>query len=257
MNPFLVSALTIFVFMCALFVVALLLKNNGLADVGWGLGFIAVTVVTYFMFGNQRLHQKIISYLIIVWGLRLSFYLGVRNLGKPEDYRYAAWRKQWGNTVVWRSFLQVFMLQGLIMFINVLPIIIVNSDSGIQRTYKIWFALGGIIWWVGFMFETIGDYQKFMFKTSHHNEHRIIKTGLWKYTRHPNYFGEALVWWGIFLMSVPSGSWYIAIAAPLTITYLLLRVSGVAMLEKKYEGNADYELYKQKTSAFIPWFPKK
>lgn len=149
------------------------------------------------------------------------------------------------------------MLQGLIMFINVLPIIIVNSDSGIQRTYKIWFALGGIIWWVGFMFETIGDYQKFMFKTSHHNEHRIIKTGLWKYTRHPNYFGEALVWWGIFLMSVPSGSWYIAIAAPLTITYLLLRVSGVAMLEKKYEGNADYELYKQKTSAFIPWFPKK
>ena len=257
MNPFLLSAFTIFCFMCVMFIVAQLMKNNGVADIGWGLGFIAVTVVTYFMFGTERLHQKLVSYLVIMWGLRLSIYLGIRNLGMPEDFRYANWRKEWGSSFLWRSFLQVFMLQGAIMFINVLPVIIVNADSGIHRHYKTWYALGGVLWAIGFFFEALGDYQKYMFKTSHHNQHRVMKQGLWKYTRHPNYFGETVIWWGIFLLSVPSGMWYISILAPLTITFLLLRVSGVTMLEKKYEGNTDYDLYKQKTNAFFPWFPKK
>src|ERR1043165_1351975 len=122
MNPFLLSAASIFSFMCLLFVIALIKRDNSIVDTGWGAGFILVTVVTLSVYGDQNFHQRLVSYLIILWGLRLSLYIGIRSIGKPEDPRYAKWRKEWGKSFLLRSFFQVFMLQGLVMFIITLPV---------------------------------------------------------------------------------------------------------------------------------------
>ncbi len=251
------SAICIFSFMCVMFVIAQLMKNNGIVDVGWGLGFVMIAIVTYFVEGDKRFHQKLVSYLVILWGLRLSIYLGIRNIGQPEDFRYANWRKQWGDNFLIRSFFQVFMLQGVVMFINTLPVVVVNSDLHIYKAYKVLYPIGGALWTIGFFFEAVGDLQMYFFKNDPHpHKKKVMDKGLWRYTRHHNYFGEAVIWWAIFLLSIPSGHWYISVWAPVTITFLLLRVSGVTLLEKKYEGNDEYTQYKRNTNSFIPWFPR-
>ena len=256
-NPFLLSALCIFCFMCCMFVIATIKKDNSIVDIGWGLGFIVVVLVTFFYYGYDRRSQKLVTFLTIVWGMRLSLYILVRNWGKPEDFRYVKMRNDWGKNVVVRAFFQVFMLQGVIMFINTLPMVIVNSAPHLVYPHLRWlYPIGSAIGLVGFLFEAVGDWQMYMFKTDRH-KHGIMNTGLWKYTRHPNYFGEAVQWWAMFILSIPSGLWYISLLAPVTITFFLLRVSGVTLLEKKYEGNDAYSLYKRNTSSFIPWFPKK
>ena len=257
MNPFLLSAICIFCFMCFMFVIALIKKDNSIVDIGWGIGFIIVALVTLFYFGYERRSQKLVTFLTIIWGLRLSLYILLRNWGKPEDFRYAKWRKDWGTNVVISSFFQVFMLQGCTMFINTLPIVIVNSAPYIVYPHlRSLYPLGCTTFLIGFLFEAIGDWEMYMFKTNPH-KHGVMNEGLWRYTRHPNYFGEAMQWWGVFIIAIPSGLWYISLIAPVTITFFLLRVSGVTLLEKKYEGNDAYTLYKRTTSSFVPWFPKK
>lgn len=256
MNTYLLALLVIFLFMSAMYLLSLWKKDMSIADCGWGLGFVLVAVITFFLNGEDRFHQKIVTYLVFIWGLRLSFYITMRNWGKPEDFRYANWRKEWGDTLVWRSFLQVFMLQGVIMFVNLLPVLVVNDGGSIMNSYKALYPIGCVVWGIGFLFESVGDWQMYMFKTGHHRKHAVMNQGLWRYTRHPNYFGEAVMWWGIFLLSIPSGSWYVSMWGPLTITFLLLRVSGVTMLEKKYDGDDAYAEYKRNTSTFFPWFPK-
>lgn len=227
-------------------------------DVGWGIGFIIVTLVTLIVYGDENFHQRLVSYLVMVWGLRLSIYIGIRNLGQPEDFRYANWRRQWGTHIALHSFFQIFLLQGVVMFINTLPVVVVNTDSVIMKSYKVLYPVGCAVWAVGFLFQSLGDLEMYMFKSdTHPHKKKILSSGVWKYTRHPNYFGEAVMWWGIFLLAIPSGQWYISVLAPLTITFLLVRVSGVTMLEKKYEGNEEYAEYKKRTPAFIPWFPKQ
>jgi steroid 5-alpha reductase family enzyme len=257
MNPFAISAVAIFCFMCLMFVIALIKKDNSVADIGWGLGFILVMYITLFQNEPFMRKHKLMEFLILAWGLRLSSYIAIRNWGKPEDFRYANWRKEWGSNFLLRSFLQVFMLQGLIMFIVSLPIIIVNSNTESNQDFRFLYMIGAGVWFVGFFFETLGDHQMFMFKSDVHNNGKVMNKGLWKYTRHPNYFGESLQWWGVFLIAIPSGWWYVSIVSPVLITFLLLRVSGVTLLEKKYEGNDKYALYKKQTNAFIPWLPKK
>ncbi len=151
--------------------------------------------------------------------------------------------------------MQVFMLQGAVMFIVALPIIIVNHTTTTDKSDWLYPAGAGL-WLIGFCFESIADHEMFFFKENVNNAGKVMSKGLWRYCRHPNYFGEALQWWGIFIIAIPSGHWYIAILSPITITYLLLKVSGVTLLEKKYEGNDAYTEYKRKTNAFIPWLPK-
>ena len=256
MNPFEFSALSIFCFMCCMFVIAQLIKNNSIVDMGWGLGFILVAFVTFYAFGDARFNQKLVTFFTFVWGARLAVYILIRNWGKPEDFRYAQWRRDWGKTVVVRAFFQVFMLQGVIMFINTLPIVVVNSTAAINSNLIWLYLLGSIVGLVGFFFEAVGDWQMFEYKSNPHHT-GIMNKGLWKYTRHPNYFGEAVQWWAMFMLAIPSGKWYISIWAPVTITFLLLRVSGVTLLEKKYDGNDEYAAYKRNTSAFLPWVSSK
>lgn len=257
MNAFTLAAVCIAGYMCLLFVIATATKDNTWADIGWGLGFVLVTWVTYATFGDNRLHQKLIVFLASLWGLRLTMYIGIRHWGQPEDFRYAQWRKEWGRQAVWRSFWQVFMLQGLVMFVVSLPLLIICSTGKFNHSYKWIYPVFTVIGMFGFYFETVSDWQMFNFKNNPHPHGPVMDKGLWKYSRHPNYFGEAVQWWCFFALSIPSGMWYFAILSPLTITYLLLKVSGVTLLEKKYEGNTLYDDYKRRTNAFIPWFPRK
>jgi len=248
------AALAVFCYMSILFVIAMFKRDNSIADIGWGLGFVVVALLTFFLEQGFTARHILVTVLVVIWGIRLSTHIYLRNRGKGEDPRYAVWRKKWGKWVVVRSYFQVFMLQGLLLLFIAYAIILVNSSS--QAGLSILDICGLAIWIIGFLFESIGDLQLKRFISDEKNRDRILTTGLWRYTRHPNYFGEATMWWGIFLiaLSVPYG--WTAIISPAVITFLLLRVSGVILLEREFTDNEEFEEYKRRTSAFIPWFPK-
>jgi steroid 5-alpha reductase family enzyme len=247
------SAIAVFVFMNLMFVLALRLKDNSIVDIGWGIGFILISSIGVIRHGQGTLHLLMFA-LVAMWGARLATYIFLRNRGKEKDFRYAAWRKEWGRSVVWRSYLQVFMLQGMFMLTIASPLwAAFSSGEGAMG----WIGLVGVaLWCIGFFFEAVGDAQMMAFKADPVNRGRIMRHGLWRYTRHPNYFGEAVLWWGIGLMAASGPVWYLALIGPAVLTFLLLRVSGVTMLEKKYEGNARYADYVRQTSAFVPWSPR-
>jgi steroid 5-alpha reductase family enzyme len=256
MLSFLVAAAgAVFVYMTVVFLIAILAKDNSIVDVGWGPGFILVAVVTFFLRPGFEARHVLITLLVLIWGLRLATHIFLRNWGRGEDFRYAIWRKDWGRWFIPRSFFQVFMLQGIFMLLISSPTILVNRSR--ERGLTMLDALGGLVWLTGFLFEAVGDYQLKRFKQKPESRGKIMTAGLWKYTRHPNYFGEAVLWWGIWLVALSVDSGWAAIISPLTISFLLLKVSGVAMLEKKYAGNEEFAAYARRTSPFFPWFPKK
>ncbi len=249
------TALLVLVYMTLFFVAATIWKNNSIVDFGWGLGFVVIALISLAAGGNYNGRTLLVTLLVSVWGLRLAYHIFRRNLGKPEDFRYLAMRNNWGKWAVPRAFMQVFMLQGLIMLIMAYPIVLNNTTSA-GSIGLLEFA-GLAIWIVGFLFEVTGDRQLKKFMATKAVEGGILQTGLWKYTRHPNYFGEATMWWGIFLICLPSESGIIGIMSPILITLMLLFVSGVPMLEKQYQNNEEYQEYAARTNAFVPWFPRE
>lgn len=248
------SAVAVFIFMNLMFVVAFLIKDNSIVDIGWGLGFIIIGCVGLLRHGQGTL-QWLTFALVVLWGVRLASYILIRNRGKGEDFRYAAWRKEWGSSVVWRSYLQVFTLQGLFMLVIASPLHVLFSTDESPLGWHVW--IGVLLWCIGFYFEAVGDAQMMAFKNNPVNKGKIMSSGLWRYTRHPNYFGEAMLWWGIGLVAASGPIWYAAFIGPVVLTFLLLRVSGVTMLERKYEGNPNYAEYVRQTSTFLPWWPKR
>ena len=254
MSEYLITAaITVFLFMLMVFVLALLLKDNSIVDIFWGLGFIVVAFVSLYPFNSLDAKKILVNLLILVWGLRLSMHIFKRNHGKGEDFRYANWRRTWKYFIP-RSFLQVFMLQGFFMLTISWPVLHINSNNSIE--FGMLDIAGILIFLTGFLFEAISDYQMVVFKKDTANKGKLITTGLWKYTRHPNYFGEALLWWGIWLMALPVVDGIYTILSPIVITILLRYISGVPMLEKKYEGRADWEAYKAITPVFVPFIKK-
>jgi len=251
----LTTALAVFLYMTAVFAIALLKKDNSVVDIAWGPGFIVVALLSFFRESGFETRRVLVTVLVFIWAARLAIHIYLRNKGKGEDYRYAQWRKSWGKRFVPRSFFQIFMLQGFFLLLISFPIPLVNHSAG--RGLSFLDLAGTVVWVVGFLFEAVGDHQLKKFKQNPQNKGRIMTAGLWKFTRHPNYFGEAAQWWGLFLvvLSVPGG--WTAIISPLTITFLLLKVSGVAMLEKKYAGDREFAAYASRTNAFFPWFPRK
>ncbi len=237
------------------YTLALVKKDNGIADIAWGLGFVLVAIFTLFKHSVFYPRQVLICTLIIVWGVRLAFYIFARSLNKPEDFRYANWRKQWGKYANIRAFFQVFMLQGLVMFVVSLPIINVNTYNVYSHVNYI-DILGCTIFLVGFLFESVADSQLLSFKKNPKNKGKIMKTGLWKYSRHPNYFGECLLWWGIFIVASQAHLVKFSLAGVLTINFFIIFVSGVPMLERKYKKNKAFQAYAKKTSIFFPLPPK-
>lgn len=251
---FINTLLIILAYMTLGYIIALLLKRNDIADVVWGIGFIVVCASLYLR-GYQNLTFLIIFALVFLWGIRLAIHIGTRLAKKSEDYRYKQWREEWGKYFLIKAYLQVFVLQGFFMFLISFPIII-SAIYGVNNLGLINY-LGIFIWVIGFFFETVGDIQLRQFISKSENKGKIMTEGLWKYTRHPNYFGEVTQWWGIFIIVITLPYWYVSLIGPLTITYLILKVSGIPMLEKKYEDNPQFQEYKKKTNAFFPWFPKK
>lgn len=249
------AALVIFIYFMIFFIVAQIIKNNSIVDMGWGFGFIVVALFTLINGGVYEWRNLLILVLILIWGGRLTYHIVRRNWGKPEDFRYAKWRKDWGRWLVPRAFLQVFMLQGFLMLLIGYPIILVNSSP--QPALNFLDFLGLLVWIVGFIFESVGDRQLAEFRKNPDNRGHIIKSGLWRYSRHPNYFGEATMWWGIFLIALSLPLGWTAVISPLTITLLLLFVSGVPLLEKELKKNPEFQIYARETSIFFPWFPKK
>ncbi len=249
------SVVLVFLYMNLVFIIAVYKKNNSIVDIAWGIGFILIALFNFFYAGRYTATQVLVTLLIALWGIRLSHYIYCRNKHKPEDFRYANWRKKWGKHWVIRSYFEVFMTQGLFMLIVVSPVFLLHLDPGFRLgTLQV---VGTALWMLGFLFQSIGDLQMSRFKSDPAHKGKIITTGLWKYTRHPNYFGEVCMWWGIFVIviNIPYGWW--AIISPLTITILLLFVSGIPLLEKKYKHNPEFQNYARRTSIFLPWFPKK
>lgn len=248
-------AVSIFIYMTLGFLVSLIRKRNDIADILWGMGFVLAAALATYIELPATPRMLLLVGLVALWGLRLAIHIHSRNKGKKEDFRYKKWRDDWGKWFIPRSYLQVFILQGVLLYIVVSPVLINAAYDG---GWKFGFLdyLGLIVWLIGFYFEAVGDYQLSQFlKTKEKGE--IMQSGLWKYTRHPNYFGEVTMWWGIFLIAFSgTGNWF-TIIGPAMITFLILQVSGVPMLEKKYEGNKAFEAYKKKTSVFLPLPPKK
>jgi len=249
------AAMTIFIFMTAVFVLAQLRKNNSIVDIAWGPGFIVVAAVLLAREPVLGPAKALVTVLVLVWGLRLATHIYSRNKGKPEDFRYAKMRQSWGKAVAVKSFFFIFMLQGLLMLIVSLPITAVFSSPA--RPLGAVEVAGALVFVAGFVFEVVGDRQLASHIRNPANKGRLMTRGIWSTTRHPNYFGEAALWWGLGLIAFPSANGGIALLGPLTITLLLVFVSGVPLLERKYAGRPDWEAYKARTSMFVPWFPKK
>jgi steroid 5-alpha reductase family enzyme len=193
--------------------------------------------------------------LVSVWGLRLAWHIHARNRGKAEDYRYLAWRREWGRWFYLRSYAQVYLLQGTLLFLVSLPVMIINESQG--KALDVLNGIGVCVWLFGFLFESVGDAELARFTKDPLNKGKLLQSGLWRYTRHPNYFGEVAQWWGIWLVALGVPRSWFAIIGPLTISILILKVSGIPMLEKKMAENPDFAEYKRRTSVFLPWFPKR
>ncbi|MGX7262762.1 DUF1295 domain-containing protein [Enterococcus crotali] len=246
----------IFVYFTLLFFLAQYLHNNSIVDLAWGIGFVLVAVTGYLIMPEKTTVSTIILVLVTIWGVRLFLHLAKRNIGKPEDYRYVNMRKRWGNHLArLKAYLNVFVLQGVLLLIVSMPILLVMTRP--VNDFYWWNGLGVVVWIVGFGYETVGDYELTKFKQISSNQGKLLTTGLWSTTRHPNYFGEALSWWGIFLISLNDTRNIWGIIGPVVITLLLLFVSGVPLLEKKYKDRPDFVAYANKTPKFVPFIGKK
>jgi steroid 5-alpha reductase family enzyme len=260
LQTYLINAAVILGIMTVMWIVSLILKNASIVDIFWGTGF-AISAWVYHLLtptpsGDLALRKWLLGILVTIWGLRLSFYILWRNWGKPEDFRYRKWREENGKRWWWFSFFQVFLLQGFLMWVISAPLLAAQIGATPPRL-GLFDVLALFLWLIGFFFEAVGDLQLARFKADPANKGRVLDRGVWRYTRHPNYFGDAAQWWAYYLLSLAAGGWW-AIFGPIIMNLLLLRVSGVALLEKTLkETKPQYRAYIESTSAFIPWFPKK
>jgi steroid 5-alpha reductase family enzyme len=252
-----IVALVILGYMAILWIVSLILQNSSIVDIFWGAGFVMANWVYFALTPEGFATRKwLIGVLVTIWGLRLSLYILWRNWGKGEDFRYRKWREEAGGNWWWRSFFKVFLLQGVLMWIISAPLLAAQIGATPARLAILDFVAVAM-WATGFFFEAVGDLQMARFKGNPANKGKVMNTGLWRYTRHPNYFGEATMWWAYYLVALAAGGWF-TIFSPILMTTLLLRVSGVALLEKSLkETKPKYKEYVETTSAFIPWFPRK
>jgi len=247
-------AVIIIIYAFIWFIIAVYKRRNDVADIAWGIGYILVCI--YLFLTTEHWPVLLLLYsLVILWGFRLSIHIYNRNKNKKEDFRYQAWRQAWGKNFIWRSFLQVFLLQGFILLIIISPIIYASASKPVEWSVFTWIGL--FCWLVGFYFQAIADHQLSVFIKQRKNTGEIMQTGLWKFSRHPNYFGEILMWWSIFVITLPLKNSLYFIISPVSITLLLVFVSGIPLLEEKYKNNPAFEAYKKKTSKLIPMPTRK
>jgi steroid 5-alpha reductase family enzyme len=257
MTLFLKASLLIWILVTLLWLWSVLIKNVSIVDIFWGFGFVIVNV--FYVYHLQEINPRnwLLLILVSIWGLRLTIYLALRNIGKGEDFRYQKFRKDYGEKRYWwLSYFQVFLLQGILILIVSLPLLGVHSSESF--THLNWLDyIAILVWVIGFSFEAGGDYQLYKFKKNPNNKGKVLNTGFWRYTRHPNYFGDSAVWWAYALFSIAAGSYWQIIGA-IIMSLLIIKISGVALLEKTLNNTKPkYKEYIEKTNSFLPWFPKK
>jgi steroid 5-alpha reductase family enzyme len=215
----------------------------------WSLFFLVAATVFVLNVESLSTKGQLVFFLVAVWALRLSIYITARNWGQAEDYRYKAIRAKNEPGFKFKSLYIVFLLQGLLAWLIAMPLL--PAISG-QAPLGIVDLIAVAVWTIGFVFESVGDYQLSRFKARVDQEGCVLDTGLWRYTRHPNYFGDFCVWWSFFLFAVSAGGWW-TIASPILMSILLLKVSGVAMLEATIQKRRpEYAEYIRRTNAFFP-----
>jgi steroid 5-alpha reductase family enzyme len=252
-----IGALAILGMMLALWLLSLTLKNSSIVDIFWGAGFVISNWIYFALTPDGSMVRKwLILVLATIWGLRLTLYILWRNWGKGEDFRYQKWRQEAGGNWWWYSFFKVFLLQGVLMWIISAPLLAAQISAAPDGL--VWLDyLAILVWGVGFFFESVGDWQLARFKADPANKGKLLNRGVWRYTRHPNYFGDATQWWAFYLVALAGGGWW-TIFSPIIMTFFLRAVSGVTMLEKTLKNTKPgYEEYIATTNAFIPWIPRK
>jgi steroid 5-alpha reductase family enzyme len=257
LGSFALVALVILVYMTLIWIASLLLRDSSIVDIFWGAGFVLAAWTSFALTPEGFLPRKLLlAILVTLWGLRLSIYILYRNWGKGEDFRYVKWREENGKRWWWYSYFKVFLLQGALMWIISAPLLAAQISPTPNRLIWLdWLAL--VVWVIGFAFEAGGDLQLARFKAKPENKGKVMQSGFWRYTRHPNYFGDATQWWAYYLIALAAGGFW-TIFSPIIMTGLLLRVSGVSLLESTLkETKPGYREYIETTSAFFPLPPRR
>ncbi|MFC1649484.1 DUF1295 domain-containing protein [Patescibacteria group bacterium] len=248
----LVLSLLVYVFF---YYISVIQKNNNWADYAWAVGFAVIAMASYLLGGRHDLSKQfLVTTLVLMWSARLLIHIITRNRSAGEIYRYKSLRIKWGSKAVLYSFIRIYLLSWLLMNLVAFPIVAINSSGGYALT-KIE-LIGIIVWAVGFVYETVADYQLYHFKQADGNKKKVFTGGLWKYSRHPNYLGEILMWIGLYLAALPYTYGSLAIISPVIITLMLLGITGIPAIEKRFRENSSYQKYRKKTSILIPWYPR-
>jgi steroid 5-alpha reductase family enzyme len=251
-QPFAHGLLVVVVAFSLMWLISVVIANASIVDVFWGIGFIIIG--WYYLAtvpDSPTARGWLACVLVTIWGLRLALHIGARNLGADEDFRYRRWRQRAGSRFWWISFFKVFLLQAIVLWIVSSPLLLAQLDAGAAPP-GVLDIFGAGLWIVGFLFEAIADWQLTRFKREPTNRGLVLRSGLWSLSRHPNYFGEALLWWGFGLLALSTGG-PLALIGPATITFLLVKISGVAMLDAALEErHPEYQDYMRSTPAFLP-----
>ena len=255
----LVVLLLVAAFMTGMFAISRFLKRADVVDAAWGLAFVVAAVGSYVISPYGATVgpnvQTLVTVLVCVWAARLSITITRRLLAKPEDRRYVELRKKWRGNTALNTYTRIFLVQAALA--TVISSAVIHVNLSLEAHIGVFAMIGLIVWGVGFFFETVGDWQLKRHLADPKNKGRLMTHGLWKYTRHPNYFGEATMWWGVFIIALSTPYGWLGLITPVVITYLLLFVSGVPMTEKSFEGRPGWKAYKDRTSIFLPLPPKK
>lgn len=241
--------------MMMLWLISLARRDASIVDPFWGAGFVMIAWIAWGQSSRSDSRSLLLITLTTIWGLRLSGFLLWRNWSHGEDRRYAAMRAWHGPRFAWVSLFTVFLLQAVILWLISFPIqaAVITGQPALLSAFDL---VAVLLWTIGFVFETAGDWQLARFKANPANTGQVMNRGLWRYTRHPNYFGDFCIWWGLFLLAIPTGAGW-TIFSPLLMSVLLMKISGVTLLESTIvDRRPDYAAYQSGTSSFFPWFPR-
>ncbi|MGD8926344.1 MAG: DUF1295 domain-containing protein [Thioalkalispiraceae bacterium] len=233
--------------------ISIVLKDVSIVDSAWSLMFLGASIAYLIESGSFEVKNIIVTFMVLIWSLRLAIHLTARNWGEPEDRRYQTIRQKYSPNFAFKSLFIIFLFQAVLAWIITLPLLgaLINPVQDSLATYSL-FAAGLVFWLIGLAFESIADRQLASFKKDPNNQGKVMDQGLWRYSRHPNYFGECVIWWGFYLIALSTGAWW-SIIAPAIMTWLLLKFSGVVMLEETItERRPAYRDYINRTNAFFP-----
>ncbi len=245
--------ISVLIFVNIFFLLAVVRKNFSIIDIGWGLGFILIASVSFLKFA-PTMKNAVMLMVVLAWGTRLALYIFLRSRGKPEDHRYAKFREEWRPHPNLHAYFKVFIFQGILMMIVTLPVSVGMSLEKIHMSALNIF--GAIVWMTGFTLEIISDNYLNWWKTLPTNKGKICTSGPWTLCRFPNYFGEVLSWYGVYLIAFEPSIWW-TIVGPMTINFMIVKVTGVPLLEAHYKNRPEYAQYASQVPRFIPFFGKR